>query len=45
MARVWQKRGGCMRLVSINVNGVGDEEKRLMIEKFCEWQSGCVGSE
>ncbi len=27
MARVWQKRGEYMRLVSINVNGMGDEEK------------------
>lgn len=34
MARVWQKNKGCMRLVSINVNGLGDDKERSDDNKF-----------
>ncbi len=39
-----KKRGECMRLVSINVNGIGDEEKRrVMTENFANGRVDVLG--
>lgn len=44
MARVWEGRNECMRLVAINVSGLDDEEKRReKIESFVNGRMDVLG--